>query len=296
MSKQEGGLRIKMLFNRKYREGNLLISVITVVKNGGKYLEQTIQSVTNQSYDNIEYIIIDGESTDGTLDLLKKYEHKISYWVSEPDNGIYDAMNKGVKLSSGEYIYFLNSGDTFYNNMVFSDLIKLMDSKLFTFVYGNINLSAQDGNFSIIKGKKIKLKELIYGMVCHQALLVKKEVFTNIGFFNTKLKVAADYEWTIKLFKSHESHSNYFNITIANMPMGGISDILAVKGINERRIIVKKYFGIKNFIWYYIFSLFYEIPRNKIRIFLTNFGLIEQWRKVKKCGTNLVSFLWKKGN
>lgn len=97
---------------------NLKISIITVSYNAAKTIEQTIQSVVNQTYDNIEYIIIDGGSTDGTVDIIKKYEDKIAYWVSEPDKGIYDAMNKGILKASGEYIYFLGADDWLYNESV----------------------------------------------------------------------------------------------------------------------------------------------------------------------------------
>ncbi|WP_346862596.1 glycosyltransferase family 2 protein [uncultured Draconibacterium sp.] len=96
-------------------KGNILISIITVVYNGEKHLEQTIQSVLNQTYPSVEYILIDGGSKDGTLDIIKKYDDKIAYWISEKDNGIYDAMNKGILAATGEWINFMNAGDTFAN-------------------------------------------------------------------------------------------------------------------------------------------------------------------------------------
>lgn len=110
----EGGLRTKGYFKKSYKD-KPLVSIITVVLNGEKYLEETILSVLNQTYDNVEYIIIDGGSTDGTLDIIKKYEHAIDYWVSERDRGIYDTMNKGITVASGEWIELLNAGD-FYES------------------------------------------------------------------------------------------------------------------------------------------------------------------------------------
>ena len=102
-----------------------LVSVVTVVFNGEKYLEETIQSVINQTYDNVEYTLIDGGSTDGTVDIIRKYEDKIAYWISEPDNGIFDAMNKGADKATGEYIYYLNAGDVFYSRNTLFDIMPL---------------------------------------------------------------------------------------------------------------------------------------------------------------------------
>jgi len=111
-----GGLRTNGLFHKKSNPDHPLVSIITVVRNGEKYLEQTIKSVIYQTYDNVEYIIIDGGSTDGTLDIIRKYDDKIAYWVSEPDDGLYDAMNKGSNIASGDYALYLNAGDYFYQN------------------------------------------------------------------------------------------------------------------------------------------------------------------------------------
>ena len=122
--KGEGGLRTKGYFKKSY-EDKPLISIITVVFNGEKYLEETIQSVINQTYSNVEYIIIDGGSSDGTLDIIKKYEERIDYWVSEKDKGIYDAMNKGIDVASGEWINFMNAGDGFYADDVLDKIFIL---------------------------------------------------------------------------------------------------------------------------------------------------------------------------
>ena len=129
--KGEGGLRTKGYFKRSYDEVNNLshqstlplVTIITVVFKGEKHLEQTIQSVVNQTYNNVEYIIIDGGSTDGTLDILLKNEERIDYWVSEPDEGIYDAMNKGIIISRGDLLLFLNCGDYLCNQFVVRESI-----------------------------------------------------------------------------------------------------------------------------------------------------------------------------
>lgn len=114
----KGGLKTKGLFTKKSEEKRPLVSIVTPVYNGETYLEETIQSVINQTYDNIEYIIIDGGSTDGTLDIIKKYENKIAYWVSEPDKGMYEGINKGFKNATGDIFAWLNSDDKYYHSAV----------------------------------------------------------------------------------------------------------------------------------------------------------------------------------
>ena len=116
-----GGLRTKGITKNSTAE-KPLISVVTVVYNGEKTLEQTILSVVNQTYNNVEYIIIDGGSKDNTLDIIKKYEDKIDYWQSEPDKGIYDAMNKGIKLATGEFIYILGCDDFLIDKDIFENI------------------------------------------------------------------------------------------------------------------------------------------------------------------------------
>ena len=119
-----------------------LISIITVVYNGEKHLEETILSVINQTYDNVEFIIIDGSSTDGTIDIIKKYEDKIDYWISEKDSGIFDAMNKGILASKGDYINFMNAGDFFTRINLVSDVVNILNSEEINLLYGKRKYSS----------------------------------------------------------------------------------------------------------------------------------------------------------
>ncbi len=145
-----------------------LVSIITVVYNAEEYLEETIQSVIGQTFKNIEYIIIDGGSTDGTFDIIKKYEHAIDYYISEKDEGIYDAMNKGIEAANGEWINFMNGGDTFHNSNVLQSLsfpnkpdcdllsgkVALYYKKSFLFLYGNEEIRPHQALF--FKSKYLK--------------------------------------------------------------------------------------------------------------------------------------------
>lgn len=155
------------------------ISVITVVYNGATLIERTIQSVLLQTYSNIEYLIIDGASTDGTLEKIQPYKSNINYFVSEPDSGIYDAMNKGLKAATGEYVWYMNAGDTIYNKDTLSSVFKnATDADIY---YG-------DTEEVDIDGKKVRMRRMRYpenlsfksfkmGMVVsHQSIIIKKEI------------------------------------------------------------------------------------------------------------------------
>ena len=222
--KLEGGLRAKGLFNKKSEPDKPLVSVITVVKNGKKYLEETIQSVVNQTYDNIEYIAIDGGSTDGTLDIIKKYEDKIAYWVSERDEGISDALNKGIKLSSGEIIGLIHSDDYYASEDVIQSIVnefnKYQDIKA---IYGIIDLVERESGRLELRWRKDcspnEIRKRMY--IPHPTLFCKKEVYEDIGYFRKDLKYAMDREWAIRLVKYTRPY--FLNKRIAVMRRGGIN-------------------------------------------------------------------------
>ncbi len=203
--KGEGGLRTKSYFKKSY-EDKPLISIITVVYNGEKYLEETIQSVINQTYDNVEYIIIDGGSTDGTLDIIKKYEEKIDYWLSEKDSGIYDAMNKGVTLCSGDIIGIVNADDFIYRDTL-QNVAKFFSDTDAMFTFGQLDLADEDGKvFDTAKSigiDNIKYKLFRHMPFLHPTMFVKKEVYEKLGLYNTRYKLSADYDFTLRLVKNN---------------------------------------------------------------------------------------------
>lgn len=180
------------------------ISIITVCYNAGNYIQKSIESVINQDYKNIEYIIIDGNSQDHTREIIEKYSYTITKFISEPDNGIYHAMNKGIKLASGDYIYFLGSDDYLIDAKVISDVVAFIKKNpQYQFVYGNIEVRSDNKHKSYIhKPSKpdYVLDELISGCLPHQASFAHSSLFDsqNIGLFNEKYKSASDYEWFLK--------------------------------------------------------------------------------------------------
>lgn len=167
-----------------------LITVITVTFNAENVLEKSIHSVINQTYSNIEYIIVDGGSTDHTLDIIKKYDHYITKWISEPDKGIYDAMNKGWKMANGDWIYYLGADDILLNDGL-ENLIKSIENNT-DIIYGNII-------YDKIWGKEEKIaypaKQLKTVMCCsHQAAIMKREVIEKLQGFNTEYSIIADFD------------------------------------------------------------------------------------------------------
>ncbi len=197
-----------------------LITIITVVYNGAECLRQTIESVIRQQYDDLEYIIIDGGSTDSTLDVIKSYENAVDYWVSEPDNGIYDAMNKGIACSSGRYLLFLNAGDMLVANL--SELASLFTQDC-VMVYGKTNMLHPDGTLSYVKGKPLKsLGKLVRGTpLCHQAIFYRRDA---IGRYDTRYTIIADRVLTYELAKRHGlARTRFVNTVIADYYEGGFS-------------------------------------------------------------------------
>lgn len=180
-----------------------LISIITAVFNGEKHLEETILSVLNQTYEKIEYIIIDGGSTDKTVDIIKKYEDKIAYWISEKDRGIGDAFNKGVLASKGDYINFQGDGDGFYSSDAIERVFEAVNPKEDIFVSAKIQRIDEDGA-EIYTSKHIKnfdKKSLLFRMsLPHQGLFTHKSYFEKYGLFDINNKFCMDYEHLLRSY------------------------------------------------------------------------------------------------
>ncbi|MCI5179906.1 MAG: glycosyltransferase [Candidatus Electrothrix sp. AW3_4] len=230
----EGGLRTQEYFKRSLPE-KPLITVITVVFNGAQHLEETILSVIRQTYDNVEYIIIDGGSTDGTLDIIRKYEHAIDYWVSEKDEGIYDAMNKGIDLTTGDWINFMNAGDSFFSKNILAE--SQLDNS-FDVIFGDHASYTTDKK---IYCKHNARKSFWKGCVpyCHQSLFVKRELVLQFPF-NLKYKVAADYNQYIQ-FKSFGAKIVHISKTISLVLEGGFSFVERKDLLSENYKIMCSY-------------------------------------------------------
>jgi glycosyltransferase involved in cell wall biosynthesis len=247
--KKTGGLITKGIF-KESTEVNPLISLITIVYNGEKYLEQTIQSVIGQTYMNIEYIIIDAASTDGTLEIITKYENKIDYWISEPDSGISDAFNKGISLANGIFVGIVNSDDWLEFDAVETIVGKLEDN--YSIYCGNLRI--YDTSLNLIKTRKSWPFFLPVGMyVMHPTVFIKRDIYNEYRFCTT-LKIAMDYDLLLRLRKRGYKIKR-INKNISNMRIGGVSCNIN-KMREEERLVMRKNLPI----------LLYIIARVKLRI------------------------------
>lgn len=204
-------------------ERRLKISIITVSYNAVKTIEQTIYSVVNQTYTDIEYIIIDGGSTDGTVDIIKKYSDRISRWVSEDDDGIYHAMNKGLALATGEYVFFLGADDTLLSINTINDVVRDLEqanADIYSYsvymVHEATGMEKQVDNVKCFLGKSIPV------MVPHQGLFIKTALAKKYCF-DTEYKVAADYKLFLQCYFSQNVKFFYKNIPVAYFATGGLS-------------------------------------------------------------------------
>lgn len=269
--KLEGGLRTKGKSKTKP-----LITIVTVVRNGEKTLERTIKGVINQTYKNIEYIIIDGNSTDKTLDIIKKYENKIDYWMSEPDKGIYDAMNKGILLAKGEYIQFLNSDDYFVSNESLRNIVRFLDKKVDIFSC-RVSIGEKGRFLSYFPKKILNLNNLKKGnTLAHPATFMKKKVFVELDYFNTNYKIASDYDIICKCFLGGYNILQD-NHVIVQFDLSGISSVCSFLSLKEVSSIIRKHFGRLYSIPYFC-KRFSYISLEKIFKF---FGIFEIFRNVK---------------
>jgi len=223
------------------------VSVITVCKNSESTIEKAAKSVISQTYENREYIIIDGGSTDRTLDIIRKHEDKVDVLLSEPDSGIYNAMNKGIARSSGDVLFFLNSDDYFHDDQVLSDIIDEFrkDSEV-KVVYGNV-VMYDGGSEKLVKHDKVTRKYFYKNTICHQALFAKKEVYEIVGKFREKYKIHADTDWLMRAYfeSGNTIKFKYVDRKVCFFSAGGIcSDpVNAEKYKYDRQEISAEYFA-----------------------------------------------------
>lgn len=208
----------------------MTLTIITVVYNNVATIENAINSVINQTYfQQLEYIIIDGNSNDGTLEIINKYASKISKIVSEKDNGIYDAMNKGLKLATGDVIGILNSDDFYANNSILSEVMSHFNTDHdLDILYGDLVYVKPDDIKSIVRIWKSKLYYPKFfengGVPPHPSLFVSARVYKEAGYFNLKYRLASDYEFMLRIFKNFSFKIKYVPLVFVYMRLGGATN------------------------------------------------------------------------
>lgn len=243
------------------------VSIITVCKNAQDTIGRTIQSVISQDYQDIEYLIIDGDSSDKTLNIVNQYRRKIDIVISEPDKGLYYAMNKGIDKSTGDIIYFLNAGDMLFKTNTISKVVKAFEKNHVDIIYGDIALynPGQPQKLILRSQKNVNDFFLVHDTIYHQSIFTKKHIFVKYGKFNTQYKLSADYEWILRSFIKYKVPNFHLNQPVAKFLRGGLSSN-EIKSFKERFRILPLYFNhfqviVHGFLFWLVHRLLVKINR-----------------------------------
>ena len=240
-------------------------SIITVTYNAEKVLEDTIQSVIFQTYRNVEYIIVDGASKDHTLEIVNKYHNRINKVISEPDKGLYDAMNKGIQLATGDYLCFLNAGDKFHDSETLQKIVHtLKGQELPDVIYGETAIVDEEGHFLHMRRLStpahLNWKSFKQGMlVCHQAFFANRELAIN-HLYDLQYHFSADFDWCIRIMKKAKCLHNT-RLTIIDYLNEGMTTKNHKASLKERFCIMAKHYGLISTILHhgwFVIRLFYK--------------------------------------
>lgn len=241
------------------------LSIITVNLNNKSGLQKTIDSVITQTWKEFEWIIIDGGSTDGSKELIEKYSSYITYWVSEPDKGIYNAMNKGIKVAKGEYLQFLNSGDCLYNKKTNEDIF-LKKYKIADIITGNIICEGK-----IVKGiaaKDISLNDFFYGNILHPSTYIKRELFEQYGYYDEELEIVSDWKFFLITIILKNVSITYVDKVLVDFDGTGISSSNISKVAHEKLNVIKRILPDRIYKDYKFIKNEFMISRNPITRFI----------------------------
>jgi len=220
------------------------VSIITIVYNNQDCIVDCIQSVLNQSYPEIEHIMIDGGSTDGTQNKIQPFKSKLGYYISEKDNGLYNALNKGIKKATGDIVGILHSDDVFFNTETISNIVAGFQNSSADLVYAN-GMYVDKENTSVVrriyKAKPFKKRYLLYGWIpLHTTIYVKKEIFDKYGLYDENYSIASDYDISLRWFKNAAIKKYFLNDWVVKMRMGGKStsaNLQKIKSTEDFQII-----------------------------------------------------------
>jgi len=220
------------------------VSVITINYNNAGGLEKTIKSVIAQTFFDFEFILIDGNSSDNSVEVIKKYSDKINYWISEKDNGIYNAQNKGISAAKGEYCLFLNSGDTLVNDTVLKTIF--FNHASADIIYGNMQTINEQQSIQHLKmPAAIGQKQLLRDTLWHPVSFIKRELFLKYGNYNEAFKIVADYEFFVRVIIAKKVTLKYVPVEVSVFDTSGLSSDANKKNqlIAERKKVQDMYFN-----------------------------------------------------
>jgi glycosyltransferase involved in cell wall biosynthesis len=217
------------------------LSIITINYNNLEGLKRTVDSVVNQTWQEFEYIVIDGGSTDGSKEYIESQSATIDYWVSEKDTGIYNAMNKGIKAATGDYLLFLNSGDELYNMKVLEENYKDIHTE--DLVYFDLCQMFETSTNIHIFSNEISYKTFLNGTIGHPTTFIKKELFDKYGFYDENLKIVSDWKFFFMVVAKFNASSRKINKTLSKFYMDGISSTNVEEVANEREMVLRLEFS-----------------------------------------------------
>lgn len=219
------------------------LSIITVNYNDKAGLALTIDSLKRQTWQDFEYIVIDGGSTDGSKELIEQYQDKIDFWVSEKDKGIYNAMNKGIKAATGDYLFFLNAGDFLYEDSTLDKVQSQIDGSI-DYYYGNVIFKEPEKETLITYPDKLSFHFFTYNCVCHQTSFLRRSLFDDYFYYNEDLKIVSDWEFLIYTICQKNISYRHLDVTVSYYDFGGISSRPESEPQKraERTIVMEKYF------------------------------------------------------
>ncbi len=263
---ETGGLR-KKGFGKKDSDEKPLLSIIMVVKNEVDNIGESIESAIHQSYGNIELIILDGGSEDGTVKIIRKYEDFIDFYISAPDNGIYDAMNKGLALAGGRYVHFLNSGDHYLHQRAAEIVIDMFKTSRKRWIHANVLMLDKQKGKGWIRYSDVSRFYYLFKGIPQQAFFFERSLFEECGNFDEQYKIVADLDFLLRIMLKNRIAGKYLNMPVVVFNTGGVSRQM-VKKKAEREKVLKKYFPgwtlilIKNQLFSQML-VHNEVPRRK---------------------------------
>ena len=229
----------------------MILSIITINRNNAAGLDRTLRSVASQTCKDFEYIVIDGASTDGSVEVIHKHENSLGSilkWVSEPDKGIYSAMNKGIKMASGEYLQFLNSGDCLCSDDVTGRMLEaLRESGYPSILYGNMLKDMPDGRIlrdRCFAGKEITFLGFYTGALNHSPAFIRKALFEEYGLYDESLRIVSDWKWFLQAIILGKEKPVYVDIDVTLFDMNGISETNKTLGKSERKQVLNELFPL----------------------------------------------------